>query len=158
MKVPINRLEGPEGRKWALTYLRQELAQICDARVCLGGKLTNFSGWMPGVVKEGVYTIAVRRPLYVSEIFGGAAKAIANDLDRPGGLFEFVPIHRGRVFQALGFCTWYFAGPERSGFRGGKRGGGEREPSPKDVLEIGLVACCIELILRGLNKMVGEKS
>jgi hypothetical protein len=48
VKVPIHRLEGPEGRKWALTYLRQELAQICDARVCLGGKLTNFSGLMPG--------------------------------------------------------------------------------------------------------------
>lgn len=49
--------------------MRQELAQICDARVCLGGKLTNFSGRMPGVIEEAIYTVAVRRPLYVSEIF-----------------------------------------------------------------------------------------
>ena len=93
VKVSANMLEGRNARKWALTCLRQELAQICDARVCLGGTLTNFSGRMPGVIEEAVYTVAVGRPLYVSAIFGGAAGDLVNALDRPGAIFDFVPIH-----------------------------------------------------------------
>jgi SLOG cluster2 len=138
VKVPANVLEGLEGRKRALTALRQELAQICDARVCLGGKLTNFSGRMPGVVEEGVYTVALRRPLYVSEIFGGAAQTLANALDRPRAIFDFVPP------QDESWRRWDFAPGDSLVWNGLIAEESHRLRGSKSV------DACIELIFRGV--------
>jgi len=138
--VPQALLEGPEDRQRALTWLRQELAQICDARVCLGGKLTNFFGRMPGVVEEAVYTVAVRRPLYLSEIFGGAAKTLADALDRgPGAIFDFVPP------QDASWKRWNFA-PGDSPVSNGLESEGNRLLRSSKSVDL-----CIELILNGLT-------
>jgi hypothetical protein len=137
--VPPAFLEGPDARQRALTWLRQELAQICDARVCLGGKLANFSGRMPGVIEEAVYTVAVRGPLYVSEIFGGAAKTLANALDRgPGAIFDFVPV------QDESWKRWNFA-PGDSPVSNGLESDENRRLRSSKLVEV-----CIELILHGL--------
>lgn len=129
----------PEGRPQALTWLRQELAQICDARVCLGGKLTNFLGRMPGVLEEAVYTVAVRRPLYVSEIFGGAAKTLVEALDRgSGAIFDFVPV------QDESWKRWNFAPGNLPVSNGLEPEEARRLRNSKSV------DVCIELILHGL--------
>jgi hypothetical protein len=148
VQVPSDLLEGPDGRKRALTCLRQELAQICDARVCLGGRLTNFSGRMPGVIEEAIYTVAVRRLLYVSEIFGGVAGVLANALGRPGGIFDFVPIHDES------WKRWDLVPGNLPVFNGLESENqldlNHRLRSTKSV------DVCIELILRGLIKWWGK--
>jgi hypothetical protein len=136
--VPPDLLEAPEGRKRALTRLRQELAQMCDARVRLGGKMTNVSGRMAGVVEEAVYTVAVRRPLYVSEIFGGAAKTLANALDHDAAIFDLVPI-QGEAWQ-----RWDFAPGNSPAWNGLEPEDNQRLRDSKSV------NVCVELILRGL--------
>lgn len=137
--VPQAFHEGPQARQRALTWLRQELAQICDARVCLGGKLTSFYGRMPGVLEEAVYTVAVRRPLYVSEIFGGAAKTFADTLDRGSGtIFDFVPV------QDESWKRWDFE-PGRSPVSNGLESEENRRLRNSKSVDV-----CIELILHGL--------
>lgn len=63
-----------------LTSMRRVLAHACDARIVLGGRLTNFKGQMPGIAEEALCSIAARRPLFVLGGFGGCAREIAEEL------------------------------------------------------------------------------
>ncbi|WP_298826313.1 hypothetical protein [uncultured Piscinibacter sp.] len=51
-----------------------------SARIVLGGKLTGYSGFMPGVLEEARLAIENRVPLYVLGGFGGASEALARAL------------------------------------------------------------------------------
>jgi SLOG cluster2 len=79
-----NPPEGPANaatsRADALSAMRWELANLCDARVCLGGRLTNFSGARPGVIEEALYTLELKKPVYASAIFGGASRLVVEAL------------------------------------------------------------------------------
>jgi SLOG cluster2 len=50
------------------------------ARIMLGGKLTSFSGFMPGIFEEALATMAAGMPTYVLGGFGGATEELANAL------------------------------------------------------------------------------
>jgi hypothetical protein len=73
----------------ALTDMRRVLAEECHARICLGGKMTSFEGWMPGVAEEAFLTLhAARkhresggRALYLSALFGGAAAGLIEAIE-----------------------------------------------------------------------------
>ena len=73
----------PEGtsRADALSLMRAELADLCDIRVCLGGKLTGFSGKMSGIVEEALGALRKGRPVFTSGIFGGASALVARAMD-----------------------------------------------------------------------------
>lgn len=71
------RLEPRYGRRIlraaALSLLRHRLAELCDARVCLGGKYRTYEGFWAGIIEEA-WTGAVRQqPVYLSKLLGGAA-------------------------------------------------------------------------------------
>ena len=68
---------GPE----ALSIMREELAELCDVRVCLGGKLSGYSGKMPGIVEEALGALRKNRPVFASGIFGGASALVARAMD-----------------------------------------------------------------------------
>lgn len=71
---------------------------IC-ARVMLGGKLTGFSGFMPGLFEEALVSLERNSPLYVLGGFGGAAEALAHALlDASAGPGEMFTLawHVGR--------------------------------------------------------------
>jgi len=60
----------------ALTEMRKELAELCDLRICLGGKLTGYSGRKPGIVEEAGLTLERGRPVLASTVFGGASRIV----------------------------------------------------------------------------------
>ncbi len=62
----------------ALTAMRQELASVCDARVCIGGASGNPERRLPGVLEEALFTYQAGKPLYISAALGGASKAMAD--------------------------------------------------------------------------------
>lgn len=73
----------PEGtsRADALSLMRAELADLCNIRVCLGGKLTGFSGKISGIVEEALGALRKGRPVFTSGIFGGASALVARAMD-----------------------------------------------------------------------------
>ena len=69
-------------RTEALTKMREELAEQCDVRICLGGKLTGFEGKYPGIIEEALCSMDRGKPVIASAIFGGAAAVIIQGLSQ----------------------------------------------------------------------------
>lgn len=63
-----------------LTAMRHMLTEACDARIVLGGRVSEFKGRMPGVAEEALCSIAAKQPLFVLGGFGGCARDIAEEL------------------------------------------------------------------------------
>jgi len=59
-----------------LTEMRKELAELCHLRICLGGKVTGYSGRKPGIVEEAWLTLTRERPVLASTVFGGASRVV----------------------------------------------------------------------------------
>jgi hypothetical protein len=55
------------------------------ARVVLGGKVTDYRGFAPGIFEEALLTLERQRPLYLLGGFGGAAEVLADALLAPPG-------------------------------------------------------------------------
>jgi len=64
---------------------RPEAVPAVAARVVLGGKLDEYSGWLPGIFEEALVTLERGAPLYLLGGFGGAAEALARTLLAPAG-------------------------------------------------------------------------
>jgi hypothetical protein len=64
----------------ALTHLRLRLTEISDARICIGGRVTDFQGLYPGIVEEALLSIHARKPLYLVGLLGGAAGLLIDTL------------------------------------------------------------------------------
>lgn len=87
-------------RARALSELRVHLAEIVDARVCIGGRTTTYQGRMPGVLEEAALSVDAGVPLYVSGLLGGASAAIIAALrgdPPPPGLIPEVGLFEGIV-------------------------------------------------------------
>ena len=76
VSLPPGSAAEPILRVLALTQMRHQLAQRCDARLCVGGRTTGFQGRVSGIVEEAALTLQAGRPLYVSALFGGASGEI----------------------------------------------------------------------------------
>jgi hypothetical protein len=63
----------PTLRAAALSFLRQRLAELCRARICLGGKFKKYEGFWPGVFEEAWTGAELQQPVFLSHILGGAA-------------------------------------------------------------------------------------
>jgi hypothetical protein len=71
-------IDGPT----ALTAMRRAITARSDARVLVGGQLSNYEGTMPGIIEEALLSLKSGKPLYIAGGFGGAAAAVARALDR----------------------------------------------------------------------------
>jgi hypothetical protein len=78
-------------RARALTVLRYRLNAACDARLCLGGRLTKYQGRYPGIIEEAFLAIKFNKPLFLAGLLGGAVKQV-------GDAFEGKPMPQT-------FCT-----------------------------------------------------
>lgn len=60
---------------WAesLKAMRQEMESHIDARIILGGRVTGFKGYMPGLYEEAVNAAKANHPLFLLGGFGGAS-------------------------------------------------------------------------------------
>jgi hypothetical protein len=63
-------------RAAALSLLRQRLADLCHARVCLGGKYMKYEGFWPGILEEAWTAARKRQPVFLSGMLGGAASLV----------------------------------------------------------------------------------
>lgn len=86
----------PQGRcalGMSLNEMRRQAIVSTDARVLLGGKPHQFSGFLPGIVEEALLAIRAGSPTYVLGGFGGAAKLVADALS------GHYPIHFSVEYQ-----------------------------------------------------------
>jgi len=51
--------------------MRIQMAKDCQARVLVGGKISNYLGYMPGVIEEALFTFLEKKPLFLVGGFGG---------------------------------------------------------------------------------------
>ena len=60
---------------WAesLKSMRQEMESHIDARIILGGRVTGFKGYMPGLYEEAINAAKANHPLFLLGGFGGAS-------------------------------------------------------------------------------------
>jgi len=56
---------------------RTDYSPAVVARIILAGKLTGYSGFIPGLFEEALVTLQANRPLYILGGFGGAAETLA---------------------------------------------------------------------------------
>ena len=95
---------------WArgLSAMRERITALSHARLVIGGKLSGFSGIVPGVVEEAWLSLMQKKPLYVAGGFGGAARAVSDRL-----IGDRTPRVRGRASQAdragLRRCARFYA-------------------------------------------------
>lgn len=63
---------------WAesLKSMRQEMESHIDARIILGGRVTGFKGYMPGLYEEATNAAKANHPLFLLGGFGGAASRL----------------------------------------------------------------------------------
>jgi hypothetical protein len=65
-------------RAAGLSVLRRRLTELCDARICLGGKFQKYEGFWPGVLEEAAISAASDRgnKVLLSGMLGGATAKI----------------------------------------------------------------------------------
>lgn len=67
-------------RSLALGEMRRALTEFCDARICIGGRTSGFSGRFPGVIEEAALAMERQKPLYLVGLLGGAAGQVIDSL------------------------------------------------------------------------------
>ncbi len=72
----------PSHDEWAsgLTAMRKFQSYSTDARVLLGGQVSNYKGHMPGVAEEALLALCDDKPLFLIGGFGGCTRDIAETL------------------------------------------------------------------------------
>lgn len=56
--------------------MRVQMAKDCTARILVGGKSTNYLGYIPGIIEEALYTLRQSKPLFLVGGFGGATQKL----------------------------------------------------------------------------------
>jgi hypothetical protein len=59
-------------RRLNLAFMRSRMADLCDARICLGGKLAQRSHRTHGVIEEAACAFDRRRPVYLCGLLKGS--------------------------------------------------------------------------------------
>jgi hypothetical protein len=84
-----------------------------SARIMLGGRVTSFSGFLPGLFEEALVNLEKGCPLYILGGFGAAAEALTRPIlkhdGRPSELTSAWLVEKNerlaRLHQAAGACT-----------------------------------------------------
>lgn len=63
---------------WAksMTKMRKEMVENCDARILIGGKLSDYKGFFPGIIEEASFALEQKQPIYLIGAFGGATSIL----------------------------------------------------------------------------------
>lgn len=60
----------------SLTEMRKAMIADCDFRICAGGRLAGYKGWMPGVLEEIVIAVEMGKPIFLIGGFGGVTRSM----------------------------------------------------------------------------------
>ncbi|RKR08993.1 hypothetical protein C8C83_0592 [Flavobacterium sp. 90] len=73
---PFNSTEDRYSFCECFKEMRIQMAKDCSARILVGGKTTNYLGYVPGVIEEALYTLKEGKPLFLVGGFGGATERL----------------------------------------------------------------------------------
>ncbi|MBO9400520.1 hypothetical protein [Shimia sp. R9_3] len=76
----------------ALTEMRQKMAQLTSARLCMGGRVSGSGGRYSGIAEEALLTRNAGKPLYLTGLLGGATSELID-------AFHGTPVSKIQVFQ-----------------------------------------------------------
>lgn len=84
---------------WALSmsHMRNEMTKNTSARIFIGGVLSKYKGFYPGLVEEGALSLEANKPIYLIGAFGGATnlmiRAIKGESEKKlvKEIFEWFP-------------------------------------------------------------------
>ncbi len=104
-----NTYQEPNNKKrryiWArcLTAMREEMARGIDARIILGGKVTDYKGAFPGIAEEAALAIDHHKPLFVLGAFGGCAGAVGEAImgNNPESLTQDYQISSSQEYEDM---------------------------------------------------------
>ncbi len=67
---------------WAesMTIMREEMVNDTDAGVYVGGTLSEYKGFYPGIIEEGFMMLKLKKPMYLVGAFGGATNCMIRAL------------------------------------------------------------------------------
>jgi len=71
--LKTSKLEAERAR--SLSALRYRLASTCEARIVIGGRTTGYQGFMPGILEELWWSLALNKPILLSTALDGVARA-----------------------------------------------------------------------------------
>ncbi|HUF62724.1 MAG TPA: hypothetical protein VMN36_11665 [Verrucomicrobiales bacterium] len=174
--LEVRRMERPENLKGdqdpavlqavALTQLRRVLADVCSARICLGGKLSEFEGTMPGVMEEAWLTLRAAKEgkdqggkaLYVSALLGGVAAALIEALE--GGTWDErlglpAPERRERLAGSVSREMPDFV--REQGMRLIVEGNGLDKKENRALFHASDLETVVILVLRGLSRLAERR-
>jgi hypothetical protein len=146
--VDARPVEVPSGTSpaEALSIMRTELTELCDIRICLGGKLRGYSGVMPGVVEEALGALRKGRPVFASAIFGGASAFIADQMRQAASASPAPP--DGKLHEQAAEIREHAP----------KVPNGLTPSEQESLWGATSIDQCIELILRGATKLFSDRS
>jgi SLOG cluster2/TIR domain len=171
----VGRLKRTPNGKYALarslSAMREAITQNTDARIVLGGRLTGFTGLLPGIVEEVLLAIRRRQPLYIAGGFGGAAHLVADAIEgkRPGNLtreyqesMEQPYVNTLRLYEqrrrelpALRLSDMDYGAAalelEKYGLRGVAAANGLTEKENQELFMTGSVDAAVYLTMKGLS-------
>lgn len=75
---PFNNIEDRYIFSECFSDMRKIMANESNARILLGGKQSNYLGYLPGIIEEAYYSLKANKPIYIIGGFGGAAKSLSN--------------------------------------------------------------------------------
>lgn len=144
-------------RSMSLLRMRERAADLTHARVCIGGRLSNPEGFVPGVIEEAALTVARGKPIYPSGLLGGASKAMATLLR--GDVDAFVTASRaleprGIEWLASGTFAEYSGGLSNLGLLGMATRAGLTKDELEELIDTQNLDTVLYLTTRGLVNRV----
>ncbi len=158
----------------ALTDMRVRMNKEIDARILMGGKLVDFSGFYPGIMQEGILALEKNKPVYIIGGFGGCANRLTRAIRKvnsPELTIDF-QLKENRKFKLLyteyqnsdasiqqkypidyKTCIDEFAGKGIDGLNNGLT-----KKENLDLFETNNIQEITRLILKGLKATAQEKS
>ncbi|MEN5059037.1 hypothetical protein [Sphingobacterium kitahiroshimense] len=73
---PFKKIEDRHIYSECFKTMRIEMANDCDARILIGGKIIKYLGYVPGIIEEALYTLKEGKPLFLVGAFGGATEKL----------------------------------------------------------------------------------
>lgn len=156
---------------WAMSMskMRKEMIANCDGRILIGGKLSSYKGFLPGIIEEAYMAIEQNQPIYLIGAFGGASSILiraikgenVNELERE--VMEWYPeledLHKvasenGQVIPSIKFILEKF---HKMGLGGLSKINKLSKEQNEILFQTRHLNEMILYVLLGLKKSLGER-